>query len=340
MLILILINIIIIIWIYLKYYNSQTNKNITNQEITKMDSIIIGSINDKKTNNNFDLILSAIIDMNIKGYLKIEYDENDINSQNYIIKPNFSVNLNTIKEHEIIMLNFLFPKNIEITKSELEEKLLNTFNSYNVQYNDLQKVIKNELLKDNIIDKQKDEELQQVFKIYKIESFIFIIILLIIKIFIFNKISSLSILFYILEKIIEYVLIAKASNYTFKGENLKNSINLYKEKIQNKEFLIDKKTMKEIVLEKEFADSIALHINTQAKRIFIDDKITQNATKSVKKVFVKIIIILSIYFLVGFALQNLTKTLTKDGIIWLYILMTILVALSADITKMLGTPKK
>ena len=56
MLILILINIIIIIWIYLKYYNSQTNKNITNQEITKMDSIIIGSINDKKTNNNFDLI--------------------------------------------------------------------------------------------------------------------------------------------------------------------------------------------------------------------------------------------------------------------------------------------
>ena len=340
MLILILINIIIIIWIYLKYYNSQTNKNITNQEITKMDSIIIGSINDKKTNNNFDLILSAIIDMNIKGYLKIEYDENDINSQNYIIKPNFSVNLNTIKEHEIIMLNFLFPKNIEITKSELEEKLLNTFNSYNVQYNDLQKVIKNELLKDNIIDKQKDEELQQVFKIYKIESFIFIIILLIIKIFIFNKISSLSILFYILEKIIEYGLIAKASNYTFKGENLKNSINLYKEKIQNKEFLIDKKTMKEIILEKEFADSIALHINTQAKRIFIDDKITKNATKSVKKVFVKIIIILSIYFLVGFALQNLTKTLTKDGIIWLYILLTILVALSADITKMLGTPKK
>ena len=53
MLILILINIIIIIWIYLKYYNSQTNKNITNQEITKMDSIIIGSINDKKTNKLF-----------------------------------------------------------------------------------------------------------------------------------------------------------------------------------------------------------------------------------------------------------------------------------------------
>ena len=59
MLILILINIIIIIWIYLKYYNSQTNKNITNQEITKMDSIIIGSINDKKTNNNFDKCLGG-----------------------------------------------------------------------------------------------------------------------------------------------------------------------------------------------------------------------------------------------------------------------------------------
>lgn len=333
MLILIFINIFIIVWIYSKYYNYSQNENIKKNEIENMEPIITGCINDKGLNNNFDLILAEIINLNIKGYIKIEYDRNDINAYDYTIKQNIDMNSNDIKKYEIILLNFLFSKKMEITKKELEEKLINTFNSYNVQYNDLQEVLQKELIKENIIDENKKKELQKTSKIYKKESIILIILLLIIKIFIFKNISSLSILIYIAEKIISNILIIKASNYTEKGEKLKKYINEYKNELSTKEFLIDKKTMNEIIFEKEFANSLALHINTQAKRVFIDDQISKNATKNAKKITLKFIILLIIFIFIGIILQYATKSMTKDGIVWLYIMLTIIVAFSADITK-------
>ena len=333
MLILIFINIFIIVWIYSKYYNYSQNENIKKNEIENMEPIITGCINDKGLNNNFDLILAEIINLNIKGYIKIEYDRNDINAYDYTIKQNIDMNSNDIKKYEIILLNFLFSKKMEITKKELEEKLINTFNSYNVQYNDLQEVLQKELIKENIIDENKKKELQKTSKIYKKESIILIILLLIIKLFIFKNISSLSILIYIAEKIISNILIIKASNYTEKGEKLKKYINEYKNELSTKEFLIDKKTMNEIIFEKEFANSLALHINTQAKRVFIDDQISKNATKNAKKVTLKFIILLIIFIFIGIILQYATKSMTKDGIVWLYIMLTIIVAFSADITK-------
>lgn len=333
MLILIFINIFIIVWIYSKYYNYSQNENIKKNEIENMEPIITGCINDKGLNNNFDLILAEIINLNIKGYIKIEYDRNDINAYDYTIKQNIDMNSNDIKKYEIILLNFLFSKKMEITKKELEEKLINTFNSYNVQYNDLQEVLQKELIKENIIDENKKKELQKTSKIYKKESIILIILLLIIKLFIFKNISSLSILIYIAEKIISNILIIKASNYTEKGEKLKKYINEYKNELSTKEFLIDKKTMNEIIFEKEFANSLALHINTQAKRVFIDDQISKNATKNAKKITLKFIILLIIFIFIGIILQYATKSMTKDGIVWLYIMLTIIVAFSADITK-------
>ena len=333
MLILIFINIFIIVWIYSKYYNYSQNENIKKNEIENMEPIITGCINDKGLNNNFDLILAEIINLNIKGYIKIEYDRNDINAYDYTIKQNIDMNSNDIKKYEIILLNFLFSKKMEITKKELEEKLINTFNSYNVQYNDLQEVLQKELIKENIIDENNKKELQKISKIYKKESMILIILLLIIKIFIFKNISSLSILIYIAEKIISNILIIKASNYTEKGEKLKKYINEYKNELSTKEFLIDKKTMNEIIFEKEFANSLALHINTQAKRVFIDDQISKNATKNAKKITLKFIILLIIFIFIGIILQYATKSMTKDGIVWLYIMLTIIVAFSADITK-------
>lgn len=343
MLILIFINIVVIVWVYLKYYyNLPKIENITKEEtekIEEMDSIIIGCINDRGFNNNFDLILSEIINLNIKGYLKIEYDRDDINAYNYTIKHDFDMDTDNIKKYELIILNFLFSDKMEITKSELEQKLINTFNSYNVQYNELQKVLENEFIKQHIIDEYKDEELKKVSKIYQRVSMLLIIIVLIIKIFIFTEISSLSILIYIFEKIISNMLIIKASNYTEKGEMLRKSIIEYKNKIKDKEFLVGKNTMNQVILEKEFANSIALHINTQAKNIFMDDKITKNATKKLGKITFKSVIVLIIIIAIGIILAKITKSITKDGILWLYMMLAILVAFAADITKILGTSK-
>lgn len=343
MLILIFINIVIIVWIYLKYYNLPKIESITKEEIEKIeeiDPIIIGCINDRGFNNNFDLILSEIINLNIKGYLKIEYDRDDINAYNYTIKQNFDMDTDDIKKYELIILNFLFSEKMEISRSELEEKLINTFNSYNVQYNELQKVLQNELIKQYIIDKQKDIELQKVSKIYKRVSILSVIILFILKIFVFTQISSIGILVYILEKVISNILILRASNYTDKGEILRNNIITYKTEIEKQEFLVGKKIMNQIVLEKKFANSIALHINTQAKKMFTDDKILKNATKSTKKALIKILIVVVVAIVIGLILQAVTKSLSKDGIVWLYIMLALIVAFVTDVTKFIGTIKR
>lgn len=341
MLILIFINIVIIIWIYLKYYyNLPKIENITKEEIEKMEPIIIGCINDRGFNNNFDIILSEIINLNIKGYIKIEYDRDDINAYNYTIKQNFDMDADDIKKYELIVLNFLFSEKMEISRSELEEKLINTFNSYNVQYNELQKVLKNEFIKQNIIDEHKDEELKKISKIYKRFSILTIIILFTLKMFAIIPISLLGIIVYILEILISNILILKASNYTNKGEILKNNIIAYKTEIEKQELLEGKKTMNQIIHEKIFANSIALHINTQAKKMFIDDKILQNATKSTKKVLTKILVVFVVTVIIGLILQAITKSLSKDGIVWLYITLVLIIAFVTDITKFIGTSKK
>lgn len=343
MLILIFINIVIIAWIYLKYYyNLPKMENITEEKekIEEIDPIIIGCINDRGFNNNFDLILSEIINLNIKGYIKIEYDRDDINAYNYTIKHNFDMEVDDIKKYELVILNFLFSNKMEITKSELEEKLINTFNSYNVQYNELQKVLEEEFAKQHIIDKSKEKELEKVSKIYKRISILSVIILFILKTFAFLQISLSGIVIYILEILISNILILKASNYTDKGEILRKNIIAYKTEIEKQEFLENKKTMNEIILEKRFANSIALHINTQAKKMFTDDKILKNATKSTQKVLTKILIVLVVAVVIGLILQAITKSMTKDGIIWLYILLTLMIAFVTDITKFIGTSKK
>lgn len=341
MLILIIINIIIIIYIYLKYYNTPKNTNKTKEEIEKIDPIIIGYIYDKGFNNNFDFILSEILNLNIKGYLKIEYDRDDINAYDYTIKQNFDIQTDKVEKYELIILNFLFSEKTEISKNELEEKLINTFNSYNVQYNDLKEVLQEELIKQYVIDKYKSEELNKISKIYKRISIISIIILFIMKTFIFKQILLLYIWIYIVEKIISNILILDASKYTDKGEILRNDIIKYKTEIENQEYLVDKKTINQIILEKRFANSIALHINTEAKRIFINDEMVRNATKHSKKAVLQIVILLSIVVLVGIILQKITISLTGDGIFWLYTMLVIIIAFVTDITKILGeTPKR
>lgn len=340
MLVLIFINIAIIVYIYLKYYKLPKNKNSIKEEIEGLDPIIIGCINDKGFNNNFDLILAEIVNLNIKGYLKIEYDREDINAYDYTIKQNFDIQTDNIKKNELIILNFLFSEKMEISKSELEEKLINTFNSYNVQYNELKKVLQDELIKQHIIDEYKIKELEKVSKIYKRVSILSIIILLTLKTFLFTKITLLSVLIYILEKVISNLLLLKASNYTDKGEILRNNIITYKTEIEKQEFLVDKKTMNQILLDKRFANSIALHTNTQAKKIFIDDKMLQNATKKSQKVTFKTIIVLCVIILIGIILQKITKSITKEGVFWLYTILAITIACVADITNMIATSKK
>ena len=139
MVILILLNLVILLYIFFKYYRIPNNIKMSTQEIKNENSMVIVYI-DNKDFNNFDLMLAEIIELNIKHYIIIEYNNEGINKYDYTIKQNINMNSDKLNRYELLVLSFLFPNEQEITKTQLEEKLRNTFGSYNIQYNELEKI--------------------------------------------------------------------------------------------------------------------------------------------------------------------------------------------------------
>lgn len=332
MVILILINIIFIIYIYFKYYKFPKEIYNTKEKIEDKDSIIIGYINDAGFNNNFDFILAEIIEMNIKGYIIIEYNKENIDKYNYTIKQNITMESEKLNKYEILILNFLFSNKMEITKSELEEKLKNTFYSFNIQFNEIEKIINKKLVEQDIIDEIKKKRLDIRAKKYTKISIILTLIVCVINICMYSEFSLLYILMYALEKAFSSVLLLKAGMYTNKGQMLKYSIDKYKIELEGKEFLTGKNTMEDIVLKKEFANSIVLHIKTQAKKVFMDDNITKDATNISKKAMYNILTISIIILLIGLIISKIVLLLSPGAIIWTYIIIAITTACIADIT--------
>lgn len=332
MIILILLNIAIIIYIYLKYYKVPENISSITKEIEDKDSIIIGYINDKGFNNNFDLILAEIVELNIKGYITIEYSKEAMDKYNYTIKQNVTIESQKLNKYEIILLSFLFSKKLEITKAELEEKLKNTFNSYNMQFNEVGKVINNQLIEQGIIDKLKQAELNEKRKKYILLSIILVIIIGIINLINATQASLIYMLIYIFEKVFSNLLLSKANSYTTEGQILKYNIEKYKMKIENKEFFNSKNEMKDIVHNKEFANSLALHIKTQAKKVFIDDTMLKNATKLSKSAMIKVLIGSILLLVITIVVAPIIMSLSPGAIVWVYIIVTIIAACVADIT--------
>lgn len=332
MILLILINIAIIIYIFLQYYKFPKNINELNEKIEDIDSIIIGYIKDRGFNNNFDLILAEIIDLNIKDYIKIEYNKEDIDKYNYTIKQNVDIGSKKLNKYEMLTLNFLFSNNMEITKIELEEKLNDTFRLYNIQFNQIKEVLNNQLIEENIIDEVKQKKLAKQTKKYIKISIILIFLIGIINIFQDTEFALLYMSIYILEKVVSSVLLLKASVYTNTGQNLKYNIDNYKIKLENEEFLTNKNTMEEIVLKKEFANSIALHINTEAKKAFIDNQMTRNASNISKTTMINILIGALIILLLIIILSIIVLLVPTGVTVWLYIIFIIATACVADIT--------
>ena len=112
------------------------------------------------------MILAEIIDLNIKGYISIEYNKQGLNKYDYTIKQIANLNDDNLNKKEMLMLAFLFPNKMEITKRELEEKLNNLFKLYHIQYNELQEVLNKEANEDNIINRYKKEKLRRTKKLY------------------------------------------------------------------------------------------------------------------------------------------------------------------------------
>ena len=157
--------------------------------------------------------------------------------------------------------------------------------------------------------------------------------------YILQTMSLGYIIIYILEIIITYILILKADFYTNKGKNLKSQIINYKKEILNKEFLIDNKSMAEIVNEKEFANSLALHINTVAKDTFVYNKITDNMASKSKKVLLKVISVFLVILVAFLLLRKAILTVDSTGKFFIFVTLIIIIAAWADITHELASFK-
>lgn len=330
MIILVLINIIFIVCVYLKYYKFPKDIDVDN--IENEEPIIIGYVNDLNFNNNFDLILAEIIELNVKGYIKINYNKESIQKYDYIVSQNADMASAKLSEYELITLNFLFSNKLELTKQELEEKLNNIYRLYNIQFNEVEKVLNKKIIEENIIDEKKQKKLTKITKWCIKISTLLVLIISILNAIGIVAFSRIYILLYIFEKIALCTLILKANAYTDKRKILKYNIEKYKMQLQNKEYLIEKNTMQDIVLNKEFADSIALHINTQAKETFIDNKISKDTNIIYKKTIIITLTVIIFFFLAILIIGRIIMALPKGVIIWIYIIMAISVACVADIT--------
>ena len=209
MIILVLINILIITYIYFEYYKSKEELKNINQDIKETDVAIIGYINDQGVSNNLDLLIAEIIELNIKGYIKIEYEKTGLGKYNYIIRQNVDMFSDKLKDYETIVLNFLFPKEMEIKKSELEEKFKDTVSMYNIQFKEMQKALNKELIKQGFIIEEKQKIIEEKTK-RNIRVSIIAVILLIILYMAHVLNGPLYLLAYIVEKLIITLLLIKA----------------------------------------------------------------------------------------------------------------------------------
>ncbi|MCI8396794.1 MAG: DUF2207 domain-containing protein [Clostridia bacterium] len=339
MIVLVLINILIIIYIFFEYYKPKEELKSINRDIKDTDVAIIGYINDQGVSNNLDLLIAEIIELNIKGYIKIEYEKTGLGKYNYTIKQNVDISSNELKNYEIVVLNFLFPREMEIKKIELEAKLKDTARMYNIQFKEMEKALNKEIIKQGIINEEKQKMIEKNTKIH-IRISIIVIILLIILYLLHIINEPIYLLIYILEKLIITALLIKTNAYTDKGQILKYNIIDYQNTNKNQEFLFDGSKIEDIVLSKKFAISIALHINTDAKRTFIGYDITKKATKMVKIALLSVILAFLMMLLIGGIIAKITVEMTPIGRIVMYILFAIIVAFVTDISYMLAQKKR
>lgn len=339
MVILILINVVLIVYVYLKYYKVPEDAKDKNNEIENKDSIIIGYVNDRGFVNNFDLLISEIIELNIKGYIEIDYNKEGIDKYNYIIRQKIGLEFNELNNYEIHVLNYLFFKKQEITRKELEDKLKNTFKSYNIQYNDLKKIINKEVVFQGIVDEEAQKKHLKNAKKYVKISVLIVIIVIILGLFKVLDTSLLYMAMYILEKIILSSLLLNVNMYTKYGQILKYNIENYRLELEKKEFLINNIEMKEILLNKDFANSIALHIKTNAKEAFIDEKAFKEAKDTSKNAVMNVMIIASILALLGIIIYKIMEFFPIEGLGWIFIIFAIIAAGVFDVAHSLGRKK-
>lgn len=267
MIYLIIFNVLLIIFLYIKFIHIPHETSNIQEFVENLDSALIGYIDDEN-GNPVDWILAEILELNRKKYITIDYIKTGIDKYHYIIRKNQEMDIQNLEKYELTAYRLLFDYCDEVTIDELEEGILRNVikaRDTNVKGFSIKNEIEEKLEELEILSDKTKKQIQLLERAY-------IIITIILAFLIRNIEMSLGIVFLIQTFIIFYML-RRIKGFTTLGRMVQKSVQQYKEKLEDNDLLRGKKIAHNIVLEKEYANATALHIMTDAKKEFINDEI-------------------------------------------------------------------
>lgn len=290
MIYLIIVNIILIIWLYRKYIYMPNCVDENYRELEEMDSALIGYI-DNEDANSIDWILAEILELNRKDYVNIEYVKIDVDKYNYVIKRKKEKDISKLKKYELTAYRFLFDELDEVSIDYLEEKIkvsITKQRDTQVKSLSIRKEIEEELENQNIVNKN-------LKAIQKIMQTAYVIITLV-AILVTEGKQLLTSFLLLIETIVILYILYDGRPFTKKGKELKSKVLKYKKSLDENELLKEKKIVHNMLLEKHYADAIALHIPTVAKEEFINDELQEKRVGKVMPI-IRILIYIVLYII-------------------------------------------
>lgn len=291
MIIIIVINLILILWLFREYIYIPKNLNQDYKEFREMDAALIGYI-ENKWGNSVDWIFSEVLELNRKGYILIEYQIKEGEQFDYTIKKLGGKSISKLKNYELTTYRILFENSDQITKKELEEKLKATFEreeNINIKSFSIRNEIIEELIKKGIIDANSQKFLTILKRIYMVACIMILII--------FKELNALQMAIFLVETFITLYICTKGRTFTAQGKNLKAKIEDYQEYLANNKLLSQNEILDFMLQEKDYINSIALHIDSNARNGFIDIEIIDGSAKNLNSLVLNILFIALLFVL-------------------------------------------
>lgn len=285
MIIVIIVNLILIAWLYYEYIYIPKSFNQDFKEMQELDSAIIGYMDDR-WGNSVDWIFAEILELYKKGYIVIEYEIKEAGQFDYIIKKVEEKKVVKLKNYELTTYRILFENSSQITKKELEQKLQETFEkeeNINIKSFSIRNEIVEELIQIGLLDKNKQAILRYVKRIYMI---ICIVLLITLK-----EQNALYMALFLIQTVITLYVCSKGRAFTNKGKKIKSKIEDYKQRLESNKLLEQKEIVDFMLQEKDYINSIALHIDSNSKQGLIETEIIDGSAKTTNNLILNILFI-------------------------------------------------
>lgn len=289
MIYILLINIILIFWIYRKYVYIPKNIEQT-IEVQELEPALLSCIYNEN-GNSLNWILAEILDLNRKDYIDIEYNKKDINQYEYVYSKKENVDVSKMKKYEIAAYRLLFDenRNNKITMDELENLVVKSKSKEkdaNVKSLSIKTEVIEELIKLGIIDEKSQKCLKMIKIIYLF--LIIISVVLLIK----AQIDPIILTIFLIENITIFTIANNGRAFSSYGKKVYRKVKEYRNYLEENELLKDRELVYQIVSEKYYIDAVALHLTEQAQKEFINDELKAKQIKDVAVILILIILII------------------------------------------------